>query len=212
LPHRIEHERSLLSKLRIFEAMTDVWCVRRGDAAAYVVKLSPGAVLIDAGPDPSGRDVMMGLQSARVGLASVRAILLTHAHPHAAAGARALAERSGAPLYASRLESRRLDRPESPGWLARWRGARSRPALSVDVELEGSERIFERFVALATPGPTEGHLAFYDEVAGVLFAGDALLERGAELPEAAGRSAARCRAQQAAVVLPALGEPLRAGR
>lgn len=201
-----------MPKLRIFEAIPDVLCVRRGNAASYIVKLSPGAVLIDAGSDPSGGDVMMGLQSARVGLASVRALLLTHAHPHAAAGARALAERSGAPLYASRLESQRLARPESPGRLARLLGASSRPAVSGTVELEDADRLFEHFVALATPGPTAGHLAFYYEPARALFAGDALAAGKAELPEAARRSAERCRGQNAAIVLPALGELLTADR
>jgi hypothetical protein len=51
--------------------------VRRGPRwhAAYILKTSPGAVLVDTGPEASGASVMQGFQKARVGLRSVRAIL-----------------------------------------------------------------------------------------------------------------------------------------
>jgi glyoxylase-like metal-dependent hydrolase (beta-lactamase superfamily II) len=208
---RMARSGSSVPKLLIFEAIRGIWCVRRRGAASYIVKLSPGAVVIDTGAASSGADVMMGLQSARVGLASVRALLLTHAHPHAAAGARALVERSGASLYASPEEARRLERPEVPGRLARLLGASSRPAVSVTGELEDGQRLFEHFVALATPGHTEGHFAFFFEPAGALFSGDALDGSAAERPEAARRSAERCRAQGAAIIFPATGEPIREG-
>lgn len=161
-----------MAKLDIFEAAPSVWCVRRGSSAAYVVKLSPGAVLVDTGSDPEGAGVMMGLQSARVGLTSIRAILLTHAHPRAASGAAALVARSGAQLLASSESASELKRPERPGALARLLGARVRPAVEVTRTTAEGELLLERFEVLAAPGGAPGHLAFYYRPARLLFTGD----------------------------------------
>jgi glyoxylase-like metal-dependent hydrolase (beta-lactamase superfamily II) len=95
-----------MAKLEVIEVAPGIWRVRRGrgGSAVYIVQMSPGAVLVDAGPDETGVDVMHGLQAARVGLNSIRAILLTHSHPHAASGARVLQERSGARLVQASSE------------------------------------------------------------------------------------------------------------
>jgi glyoxylase-like metal-dependent hydrolase (beta-lactamase superfamily II) len=93
-----------VAALEIAEVAGGIWSVRRGPRwrPAYIVKMSPGAVLIDTGPEPSGASVMQAFQKARVGMRSVRAILLTSADRDAAAAALTLRERCGAPVLASR--------------------------------------------------------------------------------------------------------------
>lgn len=183
--------------LDVFEVVPGIWCVRRGKdrSACYIVRTSPGAVLIDAGADSTGVDVMKGLQAARIGLNAVRAILVTHTHPHAAAGARALRDRSGARVLCSRLEA---------------------AALEPDAFLEPGEPFEDLFQVLPTPGHTEGHLSFLLLRGHTLFSGDALEIEGAKLVaprhavsvEVARESAARCLALEPELVLPAHGEPV----
>jgi glyoxylase-like metal-dependent hydrolase (beta-lactamase superfamily II) len=78
-----------MAELAITELVAGIWAVQRGPRfrAAYIIRTSPGAVLIDTGPEASGAAIMQGFQKARVGLRSVRAILLTSADPDATAAA-----------------------------------------------------------------------------------------------------------------------------
>jgi glyoxylase-like metal-dependent hydrolase (beta-lactamase superfamily II) len=186
-----------MANLDLFEVVPGIWCVRRGrdGSACYIVKMSPGAVLIDAGEDETGVGVMKGLQAARVGLNAVRAILLSHAHPHAAAGARALRERSGARVLCSPAEAGTLE---------------------PDALLEHGHLVEDRFRVLETPGHTAGHLSFVLLPGRILFSGDALDIEGAEVAaphqamslEAARESVARCLAVDPELILPAHGGPL----
>lgn len=101
-----------LAKDDTAEVTPGIWRVQEHGVSSYIVKLSPGAVLVDTGPDASGRAIMMGLQSARVGLSSLRAILLTSLEPEAAGGLETLRKRSGAPAFApGPFGSLRLARP-----------------------------------------------------------------------------------------------------
>jgi glyoxylase-like metal-dependent hydrolase (beta-lactamase superfamily II) len=186
-----------VSRLQVAEVFSGIWSVRRerDASAAYIVKTSPGCLLVDCGSEPSGASVMQGLQIARVGLRSIRAILLTHAHDHGAAGAHALSERSGAPILCSAAETSSL------------------PAPGADRFLSEGKRI-ERFLeVVSTPGHTEGHLAFYFPRVRVLFAGDALTVRYGEPrlapdpvePSEALESMKRCLTLGAELVLPAHG-------
>lgn len=150
---------------------------------------------MDGGSEPSGASVMQGLQTARVGLRSIRAILLTHAHPHAAAGARALSERSGAPILCSALEARAVDLPSAV-----------RPVSEGD-------RIEDLLEVVSSPGHTRGHVSFYFPRVRALFAGDALTlgEKEPRLapdpvePAEALESMKRCLSLGAELVLPAHG-------
>jgi glyoxylase-like metal-dependent hydrolase (beta-lactamase superfamily II) len=188
-----------MAKLELSEVVPGIWSVRRGrvSGACYIVKTSPGAVLVDAGSDPRAVDVMMGLQAARVGLNAVRAILLSHGHSHGAAGARALRDRSGARVLSSRLEA---------------------AGVEPDAFLEPGDRVEELFEVLPTPGHTEGHLSFFLIPTRTLFSGDALeidganpiAPRQAVSSEAARESAARCLALEPELILPAHGDPVRA--
>ncbi len=144
-------------QLEIAEVSPGIWSVRRGPRwrRAYIIKTSPGAVLIDTGPEPSGSAIMQAFQKARVGLRSVRAILLTSGAPEAAAAAPTLRERCGTRVLASPGEARRL-----------------RP-FEVDGTIDVGEVVEERFEALE--GESPGSLAFRFLPTGALFVGDGLL-------------------------------------
>jgi glyoxylase-like metal-dependent hydrolase (beta-lactamase superfamily II) len=137
----------------IAELAAGIWAV--GGAphghAAYIVKTNPGAVLIDTGPEPSGATVMQAFQKARVGLRSVRAILLSSADPEASAGARALRERTGARLLSSREEALRLQ------------------PLAVDGCIEPGDVVEERLEVFQPAGAPLGRLGFRLLPSGALF-------------------------------------------
>ena len=188
----------------VFRVGDGIWCVRRPSrrVCSYVVETDPGAVVVDAGMLDSGADPMMALQRARVGLASVRGIILTHGHAEHAAGAAALKARSGCPLFYSAAEASRMSDPRVPrgvtGWIARRlpeEGALSvvssliepvppRPVEADHHPVDG-ELLLDAFRVISTPGHTQGHLAFFHEPSGALFCGDALSVVGGELRFAA---------------------------
>jgi glyoxylase-like metal-dependent hydrolase (beta-lactamase superfamily II) len=148
-----------MAAIEIEEVVSGIWSVRRGQRwhTAYIVKTSPGAVLIDTGPEPSGASVMQAFQKARVGLRSVRVILLTSADPGAAAGAPTLRERCGARVLCSPEEARRL------------------LPFEVDGGIEVGELVEERFEVRQARGEPPGHLAFHFRPLGALFVGDGLV-------------------------------------
>jgi glyoxylase-like metal-dependent hydrolase (beta-lactamase superfamily II) len=151
-----------MAELEIEEVASGIWSVRRGRRwhRAYIVKTSPGAILIDTGPEPSGASVMQAFQRARVGLRSVRAILLTSGDASAAGGAPVLRERCGTRVLSSREEARRLF------------------PFEVDGQLEVGDVVEERFEVLKPPeASTEaaGRLAFLFRPSGALFVGDGIV-------------------------------------
>jgi glyoxylase-like metal-dependent hydrolase (beta-lactamase superfamily II) len=151
-----------MAALEIKEVAPGIWSVRRGPLwhAAYIVKTSPGAVLVDTGPEASGASVMQAFQTARVGLRSVRAILLTSAGPEAAAGAPALRERCGTRVLCSREQAPRLQ------------------PFEVDGRIEVGEVVEERFEVVEAPDKTRrtaGRLAFRFRPSGALFVGDGVV-------------------------------------
>jgi glyoxylase-like metal-dependent hydrolase (beta-lactamase superfamily II) len=146
--------------LQIVEVAAGIWSVRRGPRgpAAYIVKTSPGAVLIDTGPEPCGASIMQGFQKARVGLRSVRAILLTSADPNAAAAAPTLRERCGTKVLASAAAGLRLQ------------------PFEIDGALEAGQIIEKRFEVVE--GKTPETLAYRLLPTGALFADGRLLLSG----------------------------------
>ncbi len=110
---------------------------------SYVVKCGQEAVLIDAG---AGDSVVLGELAellGALGVARLKALLLTHTHPDHAAGAAALRERYGLEVYVHPLEHARLDVPAE--------------------RLVGGETVNisrERLDVHHTPGHSPGHLSF----------------------------------------------------
>jgi len=111
----------------------------------------PPAIVIDPGPEDERHLREVGRTAVGVG-----AILLTHDHPDHAPGALRLAGMTGAPVHAAR-------------------------------PVDGMERMLDGGVvrsgavslsAIATPGHSSDHLAFFEGSDGALFTGDAVLGRG----------------------------------
>jgi len=104
-----------MGRFDVFEVLRGLWCVRypRSESCAYIIKTSPGAIVVDTGPAPSADGMMAGLQRARVGLTSIRALVLTDAHLEQSGGAQALRVRSGARLMCDPRSAAALDPPPS---------------------------------------------------------------------------------------------------
>lgn len=116
----------------------------------WIVGEGPSTV-IDPGPDHEGH-----LREVAREAGHVIAILLTHDHPDHAPGAPALARMTGATVHAAR--------PPKGG-----------------EPLRGGQRIGAggiTLTAVATPGHTHDHMAFFLEDGRGLFTGDAILGRG----------------------------------
>jgi glyoxylase-like metal-dependent hydrolase (beta-lactamase superfamily II) len=109
------------------------------------------SIVIDPGPDDEAhlREVV------RVA-GHVTAILLTHDHPDHAPGATPLAEMTGASVFAARRNDSRS------------------PLRDGQVVEAGATHLR----AVATPGHTQDHIAFFAERSESLFTGDAVLGRG----------------------------------
>jgi glyoxylase-like metal-dependent hydrolase (beta-lactamase superfamily II) len=173
-----------------FAVQEHVWCLRRASylTCSYVVGTPKGYVFIDAGMGSDGADARAALD--RLPPAPVRTVLLTHWHNDHSAGSLFLHEKYGAEIFCHEKEGAKLTRepprnlgarlsrlvPES-GPLVLLKGLlNDGPSvrLSAFRPVRDGELLLEQFVALHTPGHTGGHLAYFDRMNGVLFAGDAL--------------------------------------
>jgi glyoxylase-like metal-dependent hydrolase (beta-lactamase superfamily II) len=112
------------------------------------------ALVIDPGPDDASH-----IDRVRRDAGPVAAILLTHHHPDHAPGAARLAELAGAPVLSCR-----------PG--------AGETALGDRAEVAGGGIVLR---AVATPGHTPDHLAFFEPVGRSLFTGDAVVGRGTSI-------------------------------
>jgi glyoxylase-like metal-dependent hydrolase (beta-lactamase superfamily II) len=74
------------------------------DCHAYLAETSAGPYLIDAGVDPAATAVRANITGLGYALSDLRGILVTHAHADHAGGVRALADASGAPVFADAAE------------------------------------------------------------------------------------------------------------
>ncbi len=188
----------------------DVHRLEAGVVNLYLVALGEESVLIDSGPPWGAAAVLSAL--AELGRPPrLAAILLTHHHLDHVGGAAALAERCGAEVLiheadAAAVEGRELLTPARAG-----RGQ----ALVERIFAFSDRRLFryrptrvravgdgfllrDAFRLVHTPGHTPGHAAWLHLRSGVLFGGDAAMNRGGRLgqpwrlftidPEAARRS------------------------
>lgn len=168
-------------------------CLRRASylTCSYIVRLSDGLVLVDAGMDSDGADVHAGLRAMNATANEIRAILITHWHNDHAAGAHALHELTGAPVYYHRGDERFFTGRAGATGVRRWLsdqipewgvlvlakgllGEATPRAVTAQHFVEDGDVILNEFEVIATPGHTEGHVCYFYRSAGVLFAGDAL--------------------------------------
>ena len=116
----------------------------------WVVGRDP-AVVIDPGPD-----IASHLDDVERAAGRVAAVLVTHDHEDHAPGAPAFAARVRAPMYAFRLDG-----------AERLRDGQRFPAADA-----------AEIVAVATPGHSSDHVAFFVPSEAALFTGDAVVGRG----------------------------------
>lgn len=166
-----------------------------GVVANVFVLCEPGGVtLVDTGLPYSHTRLVRFLADHEITPAQVCAILITHADRDHVGSVAALRELTGSRVYAGRLEGeamaagRETRRLRLTGFyrlalgLLRPLFAKARPA-PADEFLEDGQVLpfFGGLRVLATPGHTPGHLSFFSEAHGVLFAGDSLRAIGGRL-------------------------------
>lgn len=217
-----------------------VVCVRRLSylTCSYLVRTPRGVVVVDAGMDSGGADVLQGLAALNSDVDSVRGVLLTHWHNDHAAGAEAIRASSGAPVFFHRFDEAQLNGAAGSKGIRRWLSDRipeaglfvllkgllgesvARPITSAQC-VEDRELIFDDFEVIATPGHTPGHVSYFYRPARILFAGDAMAVVGRRLrfmarPVTPDRASARtsfakCLSLGPAIICPGHREPLRDG-
>lgn len=158
-------------------------------ANCYLVHESDSFTLIDTTVPGGARRIIDAAHG--IAMEPIARLLLTHAHGDHIGSLDALAEALGRAQVAIGAREARLlpkkpaqDRALDPGEpqckvKGSFPGAETKPThlLSSDSggELYGSLRV------VATPGHTPGHLSFFDERDGTLYAGDALVTVGGEV-------------------------------
>lgn len=159
---------------------------RMGLFNLYLVRESDSFSLIDTGPPGSTRKVLRA--ASRIAAEPIERLLLTHAHSDHIGSLDRLATALGqADVAIGRREARLLPKkpaqdrslnPSEPQCKVKggFPGAKTAPThLLEDGELYGSLRV------ITTPGHTPGHISFFDERDGTLYAGDALVTVGGEV-------------------------------
>ncbi|GFR37979.1 MBL fold metallo-hydrolase [Insulibacter thermoxylanivorax] len=145
----------------------------------YLVEEEDGLTLIDAALPYAWRNI---LQTAESIARPIRRIVLTHPHvDHTGALKHLTSLLPDVPVLVSKRDARLLagdfslddGEPNLP-----IRGGFDRSLLSLKVHpFQDGERIGS-LLAIAAPGHTPGHTAFYEEREGILIAGDAFQTRG----------------------------------
>lgn len=135
------------------------------ETSAYLLADGGEGLLVDAGA--GGKDGARRVRDVweQVGRPTLKALVLTHAHPDHCLGAPDIMEELGPlPVWAHPLEKERL--------------ARYVPSLSIQRPLHDGDKLqvgAMKLTVLHTPGHAEGHLCFWWERYGVLLAGDMVI-------------------------------------
>jgi glyoxylase-like metal-dependent hydrolase (beta-lactamase superfamily II) len=181
------------SRVQLLPVTDGVWCFRQRSyvCCSYAVVDDDGIVLVDSGMTSDAAPVLNGLELLGRTPADVHTILLTHWHNDHAAGAARVQALSGAKVHYHERERpyfmRETARGGFPGWLSKqipergplvlFRGllsAATSTAVSADVLVRDGDLVLGQFRVVETPGHTPGHVAYFHEPSGALFAGDAL--------------------------------------
>jgi glyoxylase-like metal-dependent hydrolase (beta-lactamase superfamily II) len=188
-----------MPRLELSAVTPRVLCVRRPRylSNSYIVHDDAGVVLVDAGMEADGSDMLAGLREIGRDLRDVTAILLTHWHNDHSSGAEALRQATNATVYYHRNEHPNFSKTAVVGLRAKIADVIPETGVFAAVKAvlgESPPRAIERahFVAdgdivesrfrvIETPGHSAGHVSFFYEPDRVLFAGDALAVCGGRL-------------------------------
>jgi len=163
-----------------------------GVRAGVFLLPGPPPVLVDCGMRGQGGAIRRALQNAGVATQDLALIALTHWHIDHTGGLRALRRHSRAIVAAHAADAPIIQGTTPPnkprltgegGKFARWLLIKLYQPSKVDRLLADDEIIPEAggLKVVATPGHTAGHVCYYQPAAGILFAGDALVNRHGEL-------------------------------
>lgn len=169
------------------EADLDVVGVHSKGSFAWIVRTQAGALLIDAGHDPEATAILEELRRQNLGPEQVHTILLTHGHGDHVGGATKF---PNARILVGPGESKLVRGEEGAKSAAAPVLEKLHPKVprptQVD-ELQGSETLDldgAKVRVIHVPGHTAGSVMFlYDDL---LFTGDSLLGKGAEVIGAPG--------------------------
>lgn len=145
--------------------------IQTNGSYAWVVPTDNGVVLIDAGLDPAAKALLR-----EVGQRRIHAVLLTHGHGDHLGG---LAGLGNLPIHVAPADIALIRGEREPrGWMARaFAAAFGHPTIAGTLEetADQEELLIDggKFVAIATPGHTDGSLVWLWN--DVLFTGDAVL-------------------------------------
>jgi glyoxylase-like metal-dependent hydrolase (beta-lactamase superfamily II) len=171
-----------------------------GFASNYYLLRSPdGALLIDTGFKGSLKSIQKALDSAGLSIEALRLVLITHADGDHYGGLALLKARApNAVVCASQPEADamadgRMSREMTPEGIQKIlfklvSGMFKSPAVKIDRVIQAGAQFdwLGGLVALDSRGHTPGHLSFYSNSTGILFAGDSVLVHGKELVPAHG--------------------------
>lgn len=177
----------------LIQVSNKIWCLRNRSyfVCSYLVKSCGGLVLIDAGMDSTGNAMLNAVRSLGLLPNDIKGILFTHWHNDHAAGAHAISQVSGAPVFYHEADVSNFNgnatRPSSIskfgnlipelGVLVLFKGlirnSLPRP-VNANQFVHDGEIILDEFQVIETPRHTPGHVSYYFQPQKALFAGDAL--------------------------------------
>jgi glyoxylase-like metal-dependent hydrolase (beta-lactamase superfamily II) len=156
-------------------------------AGVYLLP-GPPPMLVDCGMRGQGSAIRRGLRGAGLSPEDIALVALTHWHIDHTGGLRAILRRSQAIVAAHRADAPIIQGTTPPnkprlsgegGKFARWLLIKLYQPNRVDRLLNDGDQIPEAggLTVVATPGHTSGHVCYYLPDSGILFAGDALVNR-----------------------------------
>jgi len=151
-------------------------------SVAYVIETTDGLILVDTGLEDGHTLLLQQLESLRLDVLDLKAILITHGHGDHYLGAKELQQMTGAKLYVGQGDSGVLRDagPRDAVFSTFPMGHVAIHPTDVDVELVGGEAIEigdVKIQVIATPGHTPGSICYLlernDQTA--LFSGDTIM-------------------------------------
>lgn len=168
----------------------NVTCLNLGMANVFLCQDDDGFALVDTGTPGKEATILAALAQLGGAPADLNRIIITHADYDHAGSVAALHQQTGATVYAGAETVRYLTEGGTPKHLpaiahvvlSNFMRIKTIPKTAVRVVDDGDMLpVLGGLEALATPGHTMDHFAYYSPSTGVLFAGDTLETRTGSL-------------------------------